>query len=156
MIKKLLIAISTIAAMLAFASTSNAATSTVRLHTQGDVSKFLADPGTGVTSMMRNNSSDPAQKWIKTDTDSGYATYRNVKFPDRCLTGRGIQGFPVVTDEKCQAGSTRQQWRLGVSGDLQLRFNGLVAKHNLAGNGTGVVMSFFENRPEHKWHTHPA
>ena len=80
MIRKLLIAILTIAAMLAFASTSNAATSTVRLHTQGDLSKFLADPGVGVTSMMPSNSSDPAQKWIKTDTDSGYATYRNVKF----------------------------------------------------------------------------
>ena len=156
MIRKLILAAATVAMTTTLATSAEAATTTVRLHTQGDLSKFLADPGVGITSMVKSNASDPAQKWIRTDTDSGYATYRNAKFPDRCLTGRGIEGFPVVSVEKCQPGATRQQWKLGVSGDLQLRLNGLVAKHNLAGNGMGVLMSFFQNRPEQKWHTHPA
>lgn len=55
--------------------------------------------------MVNNNSSDLAQKWRKTDTNSGYATYTNLK-AGRCLTGRGITGFPVVTAEKCVAGAT--------------------------------------------------
>ena len=29
-------------------------------------------------------------------------------------------------------------------------------KHNLVGNGTGVVMALFNARHEMKWHTHPA
>ena len=55
------------------------------------------------------------------------------------------------------AGATNQQWRLGVSGDFQLRLNGLVAgKHNTAGNQTGVLMSLFTSQNNQKWHTHAA
>jgi hypothetical protein len=64
--------------------------------------------------------------------------------------------LPVVAAEKCVAGATNQQWRLGVSGDFQLRLNGLVAKHNTAGMGTGVLMSFFTAQSNQKWHTHAA
>ena len=71
-------------------------------------------------------------------------------------TGRGITGFPVVTSEACKPGALNQQWRLNVTKDLQLRLNGFAAKHNLAGNGTGVLMALFNGRPEMKWHTHPA
>ena len=153
--RKLKIAFAALAISAGLAGQAQAATSTVRLHTQADTTKNLSDTPSGVTSMLKNNSSDLAQKWRKTDTNSGYATYTNVK-TGRCLTGRGIQGFPVVTAEKCVAGATKQQWRLGVSGDFQLRLNGLVAKHNTAGNASGVLMSLFTNQANQKWHTHAA
>ena len=154
-IRTILIAISTLTAMLAFATSSNAATSTVRLHTDADTTKFLSDSSSGVTSMVKNNSTDLRQKWVRTDTNSGYATYRNVA-TGRCLTGRGLTGFPVVTAEACKTGALNQQWRLNVTKDFQLRLNGAAAKHNTAGNGTGVLMALFNARNDMKWHTHPA
>jgi hypothetical protein len=136
---------------------ADAATTTVRLHTQTSISQFLTDPPAGIASMMPQVANDPRQQWRRTDTDSGYATYTSVQSLNenrpRCLTGRGLQGFPVVTVERCD-GSARQQWRHGVSGELQLRLNGLVAAHNNAGNFRGVVMQFFTNKPNQKWHTH--
>ena len=79
----------------------------------------------------------------QTDTTNGYATYKSVA-SGHCLTGHGLQGFPVVTAQKCVAGALNQQWKLGVLGDFQLRLNGLVIKHKTtSGNGTGVEMSFF-------------
>ncbi len=151
--KRILIA--TFAAVALSAAPAQAATSTVKLHTDADTTKFLSDTGSGLTSMVKSNPSDPAQKWIRTDTNSGYATYKNVK-TGRCLTGRGLQGFPVVTAETCLPGATKQQWRLNVTKDFVLRLNGVAVKHNLAGNGTGVLMALFNGRPEMKWHTHPA
>jgi hypothetical protein len=153
-IRTILIAISTLTAMLAFATSSNAATTTVRLHTDADLSKFLSDSASGVTTMAPSSSS-ALQRWVRTDTTSGYATYRNVG-TGRCLTGRGITGFPVVTSEACKPGALNQQWRLNVTKDFQLRLNGFAARHNIAGNGTGVLMALFNGRPEMKWHTHPA
>ena len=64
-----------------------------------------------------------------------------------------MPGFRAVQIGTC-TGATNQQWRLGVSGDFQLRLNGLVASHNTAGNGTGVLMSLFTAKPNQKWHTH--
>ncbi|HEY6691526.1 MAG TPA: hypothetical protein VI006_01670 [Solirubrobacteraceae bacterium] len=46
----------------------------------------------------------------------------------------------MVTAEFCVPGATKQQWKLGVSGDLQLRLNGLVAGGNSA-NNSGVAGS---------------
>lgn len=153
----------TAAAALAvpMAGQADAATSTVLLHTQTSIPQLLTDTPSGVTSMdPAPLGGNPDQRWVKTDTDSGYATYSSVSSINagkpRCLTGRGLQGFPVVTAEKCVAGSSKQQWRLGVSGDFQLRLNGLVAAHNTGGNGSGVVMQFFTAQPNQKWHTHPA
>jgi hypothetical protein len=107
--------------------------------------------------MDKRSSTNPRQQWRKTDTDSGFATYTSVQSINdgrpRCLTGRGLQGFPVVTAQAC-TGGTNQQWKLGVSGDLKLRLNGLVAAHNVAGNGTGVLMQFFTVQANQKWHTH--
>ena len=91
--------------------------------------------------MRPSNASDPAQKWLKTTTDSGFAVYTNVK-TGHCLTGRGLQGAPIVTAEKCFPGATKQQWNLGVSGDLKLRLNGFVAQVNPS-TLTGVLMAFF-------------
>ncbi|HEY6887439.1 MAG TPA: RICIN domain-containing protein [Solirubrobacter sp.] len=153
--RKIKITFAALALSAGFAGQAQAATSTVRLHTAADTTRFLSDSASGVTSMNKVNASDPLQKWRKTDTTSGYATYTNVS-TGRCLTGRGLQGFPVVTSETCKAGATNQQWRLGVSGDFQLRLNGLVASHNTAGNGTGVLMSLFTAKPNQKWHTHAA
>jgi hypothetical protein len=151
--RKIKIAFAALALSAGFAGQAQAATSTVRLHTAADTTRFLSDTASGVTSMNKANASDPLQKWRKTDTTSGYATYTNLS-TGRCLTGRGLQGFPVVTSEKCISGATKQQWRLGVSGDFQLRLNGLVASHNTAGNGTGVLMALFTATPNQKWHTH--
>ena len=153
--RKLAAAFAALAMSATLAGTADAATTTLRLHTQADTTKFMSDSGSGIVTMAKNDTSDAKQKWRRTDTSSGYATYLNLG-TNRCLTGRGIQGFPVVTAEKCVSGALNQQWRLGVSGDLQLRLNGLVAKHNTVGNATGVVMSFFQSATNQKWHTHPA
>jgi hypothetical protein len=37
-----------------------------------------------------------------------------------------------VTVEACIPGATKQQWRVGVGRELQLRLNGLVAEVNMA------------------------
>src|SRR3954454_21116811 len=84
------------------AGQADAATSTVLLHTQTTIPKLLTDNPSGVVTM------EPAplggnrnQRWIKTDTSNGFGTYASVSSIDagkpRCLTGRGLQGFPVVT-----------------------------------------------------------
>jgi hypothetical protein len=142
------------------AGQADAATSTVLLHTQTTIPKLLTDNPSGVVTMEKAPlGGNLNQRWVRTDTSSGYATYASVSSIDagkpRCLTGRGIQGFPVVTAESCVPGATRQQWKLGVSGDLQLRLNGLVAGVNAA-NNSGVLMQFFTAKPDQKWHTHPA
>jgi hypothetical protein len=142
-------AVATVALSAGFAGQADAATSTVLLHTQTSIPQLLTDTPSGVTSMdPAPVGGNPNQRWVKTDTDSGYATYSSVSSisagSPRCLTGRGIQGFPVVTAEKCipvsNPASTKQQWKLGVSGDLQLRLNGLVAGVNSA-NNSGVAGS---------------
>ena len=153
--RKLAAAFAALAMSAALATTADGATTTLRLHTQADTTRFLSDSASGIVTMAKNDTADAKQKWRRTDTSSGYATYKNVD-TGRCLTGRGLQGFPVVTAEQCVAGALKQQWRLGLSGDLQLRLNGLVAKHNTTGNATGVVMSLFQVASNQKWHTHPA
>jgi hypothetical protein len=163
--RKLALALTGLAAAAALAipmaGQADAATSTVLLHTQNTIPQLLTENPSGLVTM------DPAplgglptQRWVKTDTDSGYATYTSVSsiIPGKkphCLTGRGLQGFPVVTAEFCVPGAAKQQWKLGVSGDFQLRLNGLVAGVNSA-NNSGVLMQFFTAQPGQKWHTHPA
>jgi len=162
--RKLGVALTGLAAAAALAvpmaGQADAATSTVLLHTQTTIPKLLTDNPNGLVTMT------PAplggnlnQRWVKTDTSGGYATYSCVSSikagKPRCLTGRGLQGFPVVTAEFCIPGATKQQWRLGVSGDFQLRLNGLVAGVNPA-NNSGVLMQFFTGTADQKWHTHPA
>jgi hypothetical protein len=136
----------------ALAGQADAATTKVRLHTAADTTRFLTEDANGLASMRPNNVSDTAQKWFKTTTDSGFATYTNVK-TGHCLTGRGLQGAPIVTAEKCFPGATKQQWNLGVSGDFKLRLNGLVAQVNPS-TLTGVLMALFTAKPNQKWHTH--
>jgi hypothetical protein len=70
---------------------------------------------------------------------------------------RGIGGgSPWISVEKCVAGKLAQQWRKGVSGDLQLRLNGLVAEVNTASPSFGLRMSFFTAQPNEKWFVVPA
>ena len=154
MIRKLILTVATLAISAGFAGQANAATSVVKLHTDANQARFLSDSASGIATMAPS-STDPMQRWIKTDTSSGYATYKN-KQTGRCLTGRGITGFPVVSVQKCEAGALNQQWRLNVTKDFQLRLNGAGAKHNTAGNGTGVLMALFNGRNDMKWHTHPS
>jgi hypothetical protein len=154
MFRKLTLAFVTLTVSAGLAGQAQAATTTVRLHTDANTTRYLSDSASGVTTMAVNSSSG-LQRWIKTDTTSGYATYKN-KSTGRCLTGRGLTGFPVVTSEKCVAGALNQQWRLNVTKDFQLRLNGAAAKHNTAGNGTGVLMALFNAKNDMKWHTHAA
>ena len=155
MFRKLTLTVATLAISAGLAGQANAATSVVKLHTDADLSRFLSDTSSGITTMAKSSSTDPAQRWIRTDTNSGYATYKN-KLTGRCLTGRAPVGFPVVTSQTCVAGALNQQWRLNVTKDFQLRLNGAAAKHNIAGNGTGVLMALFNGRNEMRWHTHPS
>ena len=53
-------------------------------------------------------------------------------------------------------GALDQQWRLGASGDLQLRQNGLVAEVNTASAAFSVRMAFFTVKPNQKWFVLPA
>jgi hypothetical protein len=154
MIRKLTLTVATLAISAGLAGQANAATSVVKLHTDANTARFLSDTASGVTTMAPS-SSDPMQRWIKTDTNSGYATYKN-KATGRCLTGRAPVGFPVVTAQKCEAGALNQQWRLNVTKDFVLRLNGAAAKHNTAGTGTGVLMALFNGRNDMKWHTHAS
>jgi hypothetical protein len=141
----------TVALTVAMAGQAQAATTTVRLHTQLTTTKSLGELG-NLTQLQKTNAIDDAQRWIRTDTSGGFATFRNVK-SRRCLTGRGLQGFPVVTVEPCTSGTTRQQWRLGPTGDLQLRLNNLVAEPDATFVLKMAVPRFL---PQHRWHTHPA
>jgi hypothetical protein len=138
----------------ALTAQAGAQTSKLRLHTAADTTRFLAEDPSGLTSMRPSKSADERQKWFKTPTSGGFAIYKNAQ-TGHCLTGRGLQGLPVVTAEKCiTSGSTaKQEWNLGVSGDLKLRLNGLVAEVNPA-NLTGVRMALFTVKPNQKWHTH--
>ena len=153
MFRKLTLTVATVALSAGLAGQAQAATSVVKLHTDADTTRFLSDTASGVTTMAPSSSTDLAQRWIKTDTNSGYATYKN-KLTGRCLTGRAPVGFPVVTAQKCEAGALNQQWRLNVTKDFVLRLNGAAMKHNTAGNGTGVLMALFNGQSNMKWHTH--
>jgi hypothetical protein len=162
--RKLGVALTGLAAAAALAvpmaGRADAATSTVLLHTQTTIPKLLTDNPSGLVTMEQAPlGGNPNQRWVKADTSSGYATYSSVSSINagkpRCLTGRGLQGFPVVTAEFCVPGALKQQWRLGVSGDFQLRLNGLVAGVDSA-NNRGVLMQFFTAKPDQKWHSHAA
>ena len=55
----------TLTATLTLVSTSNAATTTVKLHTDANTTRFLSDSASGVTTMALSSSSN-LQKWLRT------------------------------------------------------------------------------------------
>ena len=132
--------------VVAMAGPANAATSKVKLRNQATGTRLMTKEATNLVSMKLAGAAN--QIWTKTDTTGGYATYSQGTL---CLTGRSLQGFPLVTAEKCVAGATKQQWRKGVSGDLQLRMNGLVAEVNTASPAFLLRMAFFTAKPNQKW-----
>ena len=134
------------ALLVALAGPANAATSKVKLRNQATGTQLMTKEASSLVSMKAPGAAN--QVWTKTDTSSGYATY---SIGTACLTGRSLQGFPVVTAEACVPGKLAQQWRKGVSGDLQLRLNGLVAEVNIASPAHGVRMAFFAAKPNQKW-----
>jgi hypothetical protein len=133
-------------AALALAGPANAATTQVKLRNQATGTKLMTREASSLVSMKTAGQAN--QIWTRTDIAGGFATYSQGSV---CLTGRGLQGFPLVTAEKCVANATKQQWRLGVSGDLQLRLNGLVAEVNTASAALSVRMAFFQAKPNQKW-----
>ena len=151
MFRKLTLAVATLAISAGLAGQANAATSTVRLHTDANTTRYLSDTASGVTSMEPNRARPAAL-----DQDRHQLGLRDLQEPvhgplphrplDHRLPGRHPQF----------AGATNQQWRLNVTKDFQLRLNGAAMKHNTAGNGTGVLMALFNGRNDMKWHTHAA
>ena len=150
-LRRIALAFAGLALVLTFAGPANAATTQVKIRNQSTGLKLLTKDPSSLVSMK--NAGLPNQIWTKTDTNSGYATYRQ---GNGCLTGRGLQGFPVVTVEACIPGATKQQWRLGVGRELQLRLNGLVAEVNTASAALGVRMAFFQAKPQQRWTILPA
>ena len=156
MFRKLTLTVATLAISAGLAGQANAATSVVKLHTDADTTRFL--------SRHRERRHDDGEEQL--DRPRCSAGSRPTRTPamrrtrtsltGRCLTGRAPVGFPVVTAQTCVAGALNQQWRLNVTKDFQLRLNGAAAKHNIAGNGTGVLMALFNARPDMRWHTHAA
>lgn len=140
-----------LAVVLALAGPANAATSKVKLRNQATGTKLMTREASSLISMKPAGAAN--QIWTRTDTTAGFATYSQGNL---CLTGRGITGFPLLTAEKCIAGATKQQWRKGVSGDLALRLNGLVAEVNIASGAQNVRMAFFVAKPNQKWTVLPG
>ncbi len=145
-LRRIVLVLTGLVAVLALAGPANAATSNVKLRNQATGTKLMTKDPSGLVSMK--NAGAANQIWTKTDTTGGYATYSQ---GESCLTGRGVQGFPVVTVERCIPGATKQQWRKGVSGDLQLRLNGLIAEVKTTSAANQVQMAFFTARPNQKW-----
>ncbi len=141
----------TAALVLVLAGPASAATSTVKLRNQATGTKLMTKDPSGLVSMKPAGAAN--QTWIKTDTTGTYATY---SIGTGCLTGRGLQGFPVITVQKCVTGGLNQQWRRNVSGDFQLRLNGLVAEVNTSNAAFGLRMAFFAVKPNQKWTVLPA
>jgi Ricin-type beta-trefoil lectin domain len=151
MTRKIALLFTGLALLLVIAGPANAATSQVKLRNLATGTKLLTKDPSGLVSMK--DSGKPNQIWTRTDTSGGYATYSQ---GTGCLTGRGVQGFPVVTVEKCIPGATKQQWRLGVSKDLQLRLNGLAAEVKTTTAALQVQMAFFTVKPNQRWTQLPA
>jgi hypothetical protein len=146
LLRRIAILLTGLVAVLAIAGPANAASSNVKFRNQATGAKLMTKEASGLVAMK--NPGLPGQVWLKTDTSSGYARYSQ---GTGCLTGRGLQGAPVVTVERCVTGNLAQEWRLGVSGDLQLRKNGLVAEVNTASASNLLRMAFFTVKPNQKW-----
>lgn len=144
--RKIAIVVTTLIAGATIAAPANAATTQVKLRNQATGTKLLTKDTSGLASMKPAGAAN--QTWTKTDTSSGYATFSQ---GTSCLTGRGIQGFPVVTVEKCIPGATKQQWRRGVSGDLQLRLNGFGAEVDTGSAANLVEMGLFTGKSNQRW-----
>jgi hypothetical protein len=143
-----------VALAVPMADQASAATTTVKIQSDATGSQRLNRLGTAVPRMI--TAIGTSSKWLRTDTSSGYATYRSVT-QDVCLTGRqSLQGLNVVTVEKCVPGSFQQQWRLGVARDFQLRLNGLSAEVNLANPDRPLRMALFTGKPHQKFTITPA
>jgi hypothetical protein len=146
MTRKIALVFTGLALLLVIAGPANAATTQVKLRTQATGVKLMTRDANSLVSMKDPGAAN--QIWTRTDTSGGYATYAQGNV---CLTGRSLQGLPLVTAQKCVPGATNQQWRLGVSKELQLRLNGLVAEVKTASASLQVQMAFFQVKPNQRW-----
>jgi hypothetical protein len=146
LLRRIALLVTGLTVLLVAAGPAHAATSNVKLRNLAAGTKLLTRDASGLTSMKNPGAAN--QIWTKTDTSNGYATYSQGNL---CLTGRGLQGLPLVTAERCVPGATKQQWRLGVSKDLQLRLNGLAAEVNTASAALQVRMALFTVKPQQRW-----
>jgi hypothetical protein len=63
MLRKLTLTVATLAISAGLAGQASAAASVVKLHTDADLSRFLSDTSSGVTTMAKSSSTDPMQRW---------------------------------------------------------------------------------------------
>jgi hypothetical protein len=160
----LLLAGTAAAAALAvpMAGQADAATSVVRLHTQANTGHSLSNVSGSAFSPF-TSSSDARQRWMKTDKGLGFFELRNVADQSVCLdrpplTNGGSLIGKFLSVRACN-GSPSQQWKFGVSGELQQRSSGLIAQVDLANINQAVKLAqipFGALLPEQKWHTHAA
>ena len=89
-IRRLGIAAAALAASAALAGQADAATSTVRLHTKADFTRYLTESGSLLAQMAKDDPASLSQRWIKTDVAGTFSTLTNVRMARR--TGSGSRG----------------------------------------------------------------
>ena len=147
MIRKIAVLLAGLAVLLVIAGPASADTTQVKLRVlQATGTKLMTREPSSLISMKTAGAAN--QIWTRTDVAGGFATYAQGTL---CLTGRSLQGFPLLTAQKCVPGAKNQQWRLGVSGDLQLKLNGLVAEVKTSSAALQVQMAFFVFKPNQRW-----
>jgi hypothetical protein len=104
---KALILTALAAALLVFASSANAATTTVRISNLATPDKLLTASPDGAVGMRVPGA--PGQAWTKTGVAPGFVAFGAL---GQCLTGRTAT---LVTMEPC-VGSRSQMWRTDADG----------------------------------------
>jgi hypothetical protein len=151
-----------IALAVPMAGQADAASTTVRLHTQANTGESMA-PFSLFAFMQKTDVTTSNQKWIKTDKVFGFAEYRSAFSPSLCLsrpplTGGGSLIGKLIRMDPCD-GSVSQQWKLGVSGEFQHRGSGLIAEVDLNDSAHAPKMTQLVSpplEPNQIWHVHPA
>jgi hypothetical protein len=119
-------------ALLVFASTANAATTTVRISNLATPDKLLTASSSGLVDMRAPGA--PGQDWTKRSVAPGFVAFGAL---GQCLTGRTDT---LVTMEPC-IGSPSQMWRSDADGMIFNRASGRaleVAPHVQLGPVTGL------------------
>jgi hypothetical protein len=136
------------------ADPAEAATKIVKIQNKSTGSKVLSK--LDFDGIVMSFSLTDRARWDKTDVTNGYATYRNL-FSHKCLSFRKYPntGFESVADRTCIPGDSNQEWKLGVSGDLQLRANGRVLEalpaEEFTNNAVRLSHNIFTNQLNQQW-----
>ncbi len=130
-------------ALLVFATSANAATTSVRIGNPVAAGKLLTALPSGAVEMRFAGT--PAQVWAKTGVAPGFVSFAAL---GRCLTGRSPS---LVTADPC-TGSRNQQWRTDADGFVFNRGLGLALELSTA----GVRLAPFTGLANQRWVQIPA